>query len=115
MSRIAPRDRYVEKLATSAACSRPYRSVTATISFSRMSRGKRVHVRQPGQVADDRADGRAPPPPRRQRAARRLPPAHLDGDVARELEHLVVQEEEPGEADLVDQLQLLVEPSAGAT
>ena len=39
-SRIAPRERYVAKLATSAACSWPYRSVTRTISFSRMSRGK---------------------------------------------------------------------------
>ena len=39
-SRIAPRARYVAKLATSAECSRPYRSQTATMSFSRMSRGK---------------------------------------------------------------------------
>ncbi len=39
-SRIAPRERYVAKVATSAACSRPYFSVTRTISCSRMSRGK---------------------------------------------------------------------------
>ena len=39
-SRMAPRERYVAKVATSAACSRPYRSVTRTMSFSRMSRGK---------------------------------------------------------------------------
>ena len=39
-SRIAPRERYVANDATSAACSRPYFSVTRTISCSRMSRGK---------------------------------------------------------------------------
>ncbi len=39
-SRIAPRERYVAKVATSAACSRPYFSVTRRISCSRMSRGK---------------------------------------------------------------------------
>ena len=37
----------------------------------------RVHVREPGQVADDRADARAPASPRRQHRPRRLGAAHL--------------------------------------
>ena len=137
-SRIAPRERYVEKVATSAACSRPYFSVTRTISFSRMSRGKsrsmsgtddelaveeaaerevrrdRVDVREPGQVADERADGGAAAAARRQHVPHRARPAHLERDLARELEHLPVQQEEAGEAELVDQRELLVEPRAHA-
>ena len=115
-----------------AACSWPYRSVTRTISFSRMSRGKsrsmsgdrgelaveeaaerevgldRVDVREPGQVADDRADRAAAAAPGRERVAGRARAAHLDGDLAGELEHLPVEEEEPGELQLGDQGELLV-------
>ena len=67
-------------------------------------------MREPGQVADERADGGAAPPAGRQQVAHRASPAHLERDFARELEHLPVQEEEAGEPELVDERQLLVEP-----
>ena len=68
----------------------------------------RIDVREAGQVADDRADRAAAPAARRQDVARDRAAAHLDGALARELEHLPVEQEEPGEAELVDQLQLVV-------
>ena len=70
----------------------------------------RVDVREAGQVADDRADRAAAPAPGRQRVPRRAGAAHLHGDLAGELEHLPVEEEEPGELQLGDQGELLVEP-----
>ena len=73
----------------------------------------RVDVREPGQVADDRADRRAPPPPRRQEAPRRAGAADPVGELPRQFEHLPVEEEETGEAELVDQLELGLEPRAG--
>ena len=72
-------------------------------------RGDRVDVREPGQVADDRADRAAAAASRREEVARRAGPAHLGGDLARELEHLPVEEEEAREADLGDQGELLGE------
>ena len=72
----------------------------------------RVDVREAGQVADDRADRAAAAAARRERVARRAAAAHLARDLARELEHLPVEQEEAGEAELVDQRQLLVEPGA---
>ena len=74
----------------------------------------RVDVREAGQVADDRADRAAAPAARRQDVARDRTAAHLERALARELEHLPVEQEEPGEAELVDQLQLVVEPFARA-
>ena len=74
----------------------------------------RVDVREAGQVADDRADRAAAPAARRQDVARHRAAAHLEGALARQLEHLPVEQEEPGEAELVDQLQLVVEPLARA-
>ena len=65
--------------------------------------GDRVDVRQPGQVADERADGGAAAAARRQDVAHRAGAAHLGCDLARELQHLPVEQEEPGEAELVDQ------------
>ena len=73
-----------------------------------------VDVREPGQVADDRADRAAPSPPRRQEHPRRVAAAHLERARARELEHLVVEQEEPGEAELLDQRELALEPGASA-
>ena len=70
----------------------------------------RIDVREPGQVADDRADRAPPPAPRRQQVARRAGAAHLGGHVARELEHLPVEEEEAGEAELGDQRELVSQP-----
>ena len=40
-------------------------------------------------------------------------PADLGGDLARELEHVAVQEEEAGEAERVDHAQLLLEAGLG--
>ena len=68
-----------------------------------------IHVREAGQVADDRADGRTAASARRQHLPRDRVAAYLDGDLARELEHLPVQEEEAGEADALDQRELFVE------
>ena len=66
----------------------------------------RIDVREPGQVADDRADRAPPPAPRRQQVARRAGAAHLGSHVARQLQHLPVEKEEAGEAELGDQRQL---------
>src|SRR5262249_27596736 len=76
----------------------------------RQLRADRIDMRETGQVADERADRRAAPTSRRERVPRRIAPAHLQRAFARELEDVPVQEEEAGEAKLVDQLQLLVEP-----
>ena len=73
-----------------------------------------IDVREAGQVADDRADGRAAAAPGRQHLPRDRRAAHLDRDLARELEHLPVQEEEPGEPEPLDQRELLVEASPSA-
>ena len=67
----------------------------------------RVDVGKPGQVADDRADRAAAAAPGRERVAGRAGAAHLGGDLAGELEHLPVQEEEPGELQLGDEGELL--------
>ena len=70
----------------------------------------RVDVREAGQVADDRADATSPARGRAAAAWRIDPgPAHLERDLARELEHLPVEQEEPGEAELVDQRELLLQ------
>ena len=58
----------------------------------------RVDVREPGQIADDRADARAPAATRRQQVARRVGPADLGRDLAGELEQVEVQEEEARQA-----------------
>ena len=79
----------------------------------REPRRDRIDVREAGQVADDRADRRAAPAARRQRHARRVRAAHLDRDLARDLEDLAVQQEEAREAVVADQRELLVEPRAG--
>ena len=56
--------------------------------------GDRVDMRQPGQEADDRGHARAPAAPRRQQRPGRVRAAHLDRDLARQLEHVVVQQKE---------------------
>ena len=60
----------------------------------------RVDVGEAGQVADDRADRAAAAAAGRERVAGRAGAAHLDGDLAGELEHLPVEQEEPGELQL---------------
>ena len=76
-------------------------------------RPHRVDVREPGQVADDRADARAAAAPRGQQVARRVGPANLGRDLARELEQVEVQEEEAREPEPADHPQLLLEPPLG--
>ena len=73
----------------------------------------RVDVREAGEVADDRGHRRAAPAPRRQQRARRVGPAHLHRDLARELQQLAVEDEEAGEAEAVDHAQLLLQPGVG--
>ena len=74
----------------------------------------RVDVGEAGQVADDRADARSSPPPRRQRVPGRAGSAHLERAVARQLEHLPVEQEEAGEAEPGDQRELGLEAVVGA-
>src|SRR5258705_3829615 len=62
----------------------------------------RIDVREAGQIADERADRGAAPATGRQDVPHRARPAHLERDLARELEHLPVEQEEAGEAELVD-------------
>ncbi len=71
-----------------------------------------VDVREPGQIADDRAHRGAAAAPGRQEAPRSARPAHLARALACQLEHLVVEEEEPREAELVDQRELVLETGA---
>src|SRR5205823_9036665 len=71
-----------------------------------------VDVREPGQVADDRADRAPPAAAGREDVPRNRVAAHLASAVARQLEHLPVEQEKARQAELVDQRQLLVEPLA---
>src|SRR5439155_2156366 len=66
-------------------------------------RRDRIDVREPGQVADERADARAAASPRRQRMARRARAPHLERALAGELEHLPVEQEEPREPEPRDE------------
>ncbi len=74
-----------------------------------------IDVREPGQVADDRPDRATAAPPRRQVHPGRVATAHLERALAGELEHLVVEEEEAGEAEPPDQRELALQASAGTT
>ncbi len=76
----------------------------------RQPRGDRVDVRQAGQVADDRADAGAAAAAGRQQHPRRVAAAHLERHLARDLEHLVVQQEEARQPVAADQRELVVEP-----
>ena len=66
----------------------------------------RVDVREAGQVADDRADRAAAPTAGWQEAAGRAGTAHLERALPGQLEHLPVEEEEAGEAELLDEGEL---------
>ena len=72
----------------------------------------RVDVREAGEEADDRRDARPPPPARRQHRARGVRAAHLGGHLARQLEHVAVEQEEPRQAERADHAKLLLEPGA---
>ena len=70
-----------------------------------------VDVREAREVADDGADARAAPAPRRQHVARGVRPAHLERDLAGQLQHLEVQQEEAREPVVGDERQLLLQPA----
>ena len=72
-----------------------------------------IDVGEAGEEADDRGDRRATSPAGRQQRARRGGAAHLGGDLPGELENLMVQQEEPGESQRVDDAELLLEARAG--
>ena len=72
----------------------------------------RVDVREAGEVADDGADRAPPAAARREEAPRRVRAAHLARALARDLEHLVVEEEEAGEPELVDQSRARLQAGA---
>ena len=69
-----------------------------------------IDVREPGQVADDRADRAAPPAAGRKDVPGDGSASDLERDLPRQLEHLPVQQEETRQAELADQGKLLVEP-----
>jgi hypothetical protein len=71
--------------------------------------GDGVDVGEPGQIADERADRAPASPSRREEVAGRAGAADLERDLARELEHLPVEKEEAGEAELGDERQLLAQ------
>ena len=72
----------------------------------------RIDVREAGQVTDDRADRAAAPTSGRQEAAGRVAAAHLQGALPRQLEHLPVEQEEPGQPELVDERKLALQAVA---
>ena len=71
-----------------------------------------IDVREAGEVADDGADGASSSTARRQEAPRRVRTPHLARAFARDLEHLVMEEEEAGEPELVDQCELALQATA---
>ena len=70
----------------------------------------RIDVGEPGQVADERGDRRSSPAPGSQQRPNRIWPAYLERDLARELEHVVVEQEEARQPEPVDHAQLLLQP-----
>src|SRR5262249_32202636 len=72
----------------------------------------RIHVREAGEVADDGADRAPASASGRKKPARRVGAAHLERHLSCKVEHLVVEEEESGELQLVDQPKLVLEPPA---
>ncbi len=71
----------------------------------------RIDVREAREVADDRADGASAPAARWEKSAWGIGAAHLARALPCDLEHLVVEEEEPGEAELVDERELALQAS----
>ena len=75
--------------------------------------GDRVDVAEPGEVADDRGDARTAAAAGWQQRAGIAGSAHLHGDLSRELEQVAVQQEEAGQAEAVDDAQLLLQARLG--
>ena len=76
--------------------------------------GDRIDVREAGQVADNRGHARAAAAPGRQQRPRAVWAAHLDRDLARQLEQIVVEQEEAGQPQRLDDPQLLKEAAPRA-
>ena len=74
----------------------------------------RIDMRQAGQVTHNRGDRGAPATPGRQQRPDGVSSAHLGRDIACELEDLVMQHEEPGQAELVDDRKLLLQPGCAS-
>ena len=72
-----------------------------------------IDVREPGQVADERADRAAPAAARGQRVPRSVTPPHLARDLRGQLEYFPVEQEKTREPEVADQRELLVQPSPG--
>ena len=70
----------------------------------------RVDMREPGQIADDRADRASASTPRRKDVPGDGSASDLECHLARQLEHFPVQQEESGQAELADQRELFVQP-----
>ena len=70
-----------------------------------------VHVREAGEVTDDRRHARPAAAAGRQQPARRLGAADVGRRLAGELEQVAVEDEEAGQAEVADHGQLLVEPA----
>ena len=73
----------------------------------------RVDVGEAAEVADDRGDAGAAAAAGRQDGAGGVRAADLDGDLARQLEQVAVQEEEAREAQLADDRELLAQAALG--
>ena len=74
--------------------------------------GDRIDMRQPGQIADDRAHRGAAPAAGGQLAPGGARRAHLERDIARQLEDVAVQQKEPRQPVVLDERQLLVQACA---
>ncbi len=77
--------------------------------------GDGVDVREPGEVADDGAHRGAAAPARRQGVTSGARAAQVERDLARQLEHLEVEEEEAGELEVGDQPQLFLQALVGSS
>ena len=77
--------------------------------------GDGIDVREPGEVADDRAHRGAAATAGRQGVSGRARAAQVERDLARQLEHLEVEEEEAGQLEIGDEPQLLLQALAGAS
>ena len=102
---------YVGRSRVAVSC-RQQRQLAVQEAPERESVRDRVDVREAGEVADDRAHRRAAAAAGREEAPRRVRAAHLLRALAGDLEHLVVEEEEPGEPELLDEPQLAVQAIA---
>ena len=76
--------------------------------------GDGIDVREPGEVADDRAHRGAAASARGQGVSRCARAAQVERDLPRQLEHLEVEEEEAGQLEVGDEPQLLLQALAGS-